>query len=166
MSYRALKICGEHPKYLQVQLLWWKNWQWQMLARLENTQVAKKLSITQAWTKASSIIKELANDAFIHKAWVIIYRSTGVASTHVCWIKIIFKIPCPKIKNIPDYSTRFFISLHRFLSFENWDISKDNIISGKAAKVSWYDKYNTIGLVLWGFECLIIILLLIGSGHM
>jgi hypothetical protein len=39
-----------------------------MLARLENTQVAKKLSITQAWTKASSNIKELANDVFTHKA--------------------------------------------------------------------------------------------------
>ncbi len=57
-----------------------------------------------------------------------------------------------KTKNIPDYSTRFSISLHRFLSFENCDISKDNIISGKAAKVLWYDKYNTIGLVLQGFE--------------
>jgi hypothetical protein len=78
--------------------------------------------------------------------WSIIYWSAGAASTHVRSIKIIFKIPCPNIKNIPDYSTTFSISLHRFLSFENCDISKDNIISGKAAKVLWHDKYNTIGL--------------------
>jgi hypothetical protein len=46
-----------------------------------------------------------------------------------------FQDSMSKTKNIPDYSTRFSISLHRFLSFENCDISKDNIISGKAAKV-------------------------------
>jgi hypothetical protein len=35
MSYRALEICGEHPKYLQVKLLWWKNWQLQTLLAMK-----------------------------------------------------------------------------------------------------------------------------------